>query len=130
MNKQSTWIKVLRYLLGAIILLFSLNGFFQFLPMPTLPDPASEFFGALYQTGYMIFLLYGAELIIAVLLLLNRFVALALLLFLPVAVNILFFHLFLAPAGGAAGYLTVVLEFILLVAYREGYRDLLKAKTG
>lgn len=129
MNKQSTWIKVIRYVLGAILLIFSLNGFFQFLPMPPLPGPASEFFGALYQTGYMIPLLYGAELIIAALLLLNRFVPLALLLFLPIAVNILFFHLFLAPAGGLPGYFTVLLEVILLFAYKKDYRVLLIAKT-
>jgi len=130
MNKQSTWLKVVRYLLGAIILLFSLNGFFQFLPMPPLPERASAFFGALYETGYMIPLLYGVELIIAIMLLVNRFVPLALLLFLPVAINILFFHLFLAPAGGAAGYLTVILEVILLIAYIEDYRGLLRTKAG
>lgn len=130
MNKQSTWLKVVRYLLGAIILLFSLNGFFQFLPMPPLPERASAFFGALYETGYMIPLLYGVELIIAIMLLVNRFVPLALLLFLPVAINILFFHLFLAPAGGAAGYLTVILEVILLIAYIEDYRGLFRTKAG
>jgi hypothetical protein len=130
MNKQSTWLKVVRYLFGAIILLFSLNGFFQFLPMPPLPERASAFFGALHETGYMIPLLYGVELIIAIMILINRFVPLALLLFLPIAVNILFFHLFLAPAGGAAGYLTVILEAILLLAYKEDYRVLLRPKTG
>lgn len=130
MNKQSRWIKFIRYFLGAIILLFSLNGFFQFLPMPPLPESASTFFGALYETGYMIPFLYGVELIIAIMILINRFVPLALLLFLPIALNILFFHLFLAPAGGVAGYLTVILEVILLIAYNEDYKGLLRPKTG
>ncbi|MGM0531221.1 MAG: hypothetical protein ACQER7_07710 [Bacteroidota bacterium] len=129
MNKQSTWIKVLRYLLGAIILLFGLNGFLQFLPMPPMPEEASEFFGVLAKTGYMIPLLYGAEIIIAVLLLVNRFVPLMLLLFVPIALNILFFHLFLAPAEGLAGYVTVLLEVILLIAYKENYRCLFNART-
>ncbi len=130
MKPNQLGVKIIRIVLGVILLVFSLNGFFQFLPMPPLHDPASEFFGALYQSGYMIPLLYGAELIIALLLLFNRFVPLALLLFLPLAVNILFFHLFLAPAGGAAGYLTVILEAILLIAYKEDYRDLLRPKAN
>lgn len=129
MNNQSGWIKVLRYLLGAIILLFGLNGFLQFLPMPPMPEEASEFFGVLAKTGYMIPLLYGAEIIIAVLLLVNRFVPLMLLLFVPIALNILFFHLFLAPAEGLAGYVTVLLEVILLIAYKENYRCLFNART-
>ena len=129
MNKYSKWIRIIRYVLGGIVLLFALNGFLQFLPMPPLPDPASEFFGALYQTGYMIPLLYGVEIIVAILLLVKRYVPLALLLFAPIAVNILFFHLFLAPAGGLAGYITVILEVIMLFAYKADYKLILSSRS-
>ena len=124
MKPQSSGIKALRYLFGAIILVFGFNGFLQFLPMPHPPEPAGAFLGALGKTGYMLPLLYGIEVVMGLLLLINRFVPLVLLAFVPIAVNILFYHLFLDPAGGVVGYLTFLIELILLYAYRDYYKML------
>ena len=72
-----------RYLLGLIFLVFGLNGFFHFIPMPPPTGLAADYFRVLSTSGYMVpvFLL---QLVGGVLLLLGRFVPLALVLLAPV----------------------------------------------
>jgi hypothetical protein len=128
MKFNPTFIKVLRVLLAVILLVFSLNGFFGFLPMPEPPDAAARFLQSLGEAGYVFPMLYGVEIIIGVLLLLNRYTALALLAFSPIAVNILLYHIVLDPIGGGVGYLTVLIEIFLLMAYFGHYRSLLQMR--
>lgn len=112
-------ISIIRYVLALILLVFGLNGLIGFLPIPESPDAASRFLKALGDTGYMFPVLYGSELIIAVLLLFKKTVPLALILFSPIAINILFYHLFLDPAGGVAGYFTVLLTLVMVINYYD-----------
>lgn len=60
------------------------NGFMNFLPSSPVPDAATAFFGALFQTGYMIQLIMGTQVIAGILLLANRFVPLALAVLAPI----------------------------------------------
>ena len=117
-----------RVLLGLIFFVLGLNGFLRFLPMPPPPAAAMAFFGALLQTGYMFPLIKGTEVIAGTLLLSNRFVTLALAVLAPIVVNIVAFHAFLAPSGGGAAYLALVLELYLAWSYRDAYRPMLAAR--
>ncbi|GIV57353.1 MAG: hypothetical protein KatS3mg042_0266 [Rhodothermaceae bacterium] len=118
-----------RYVLGLMLVVFGLNGFLQFLPMPTPPEAAGRFLGAMIETGYLLPLVKLVELTVGVLLLANRFVPLALVLLAPVSVNIIAFHLFLDPAGIAAGAVVFVLNVFLLFAYKPVYEPMLQAKV-
>jgi putative oxidoreductase len=104
---MKTTITVVRILLGLIFTVFGLNGFLHFIPMQPLPQPAIDFFGALAATGYMIRLIFFGQLIGGVLLLTGVAVPLALVILAPIVVNILFFHLFLAPGGLAIAFVLV-----------------------
>ena len=117
-----------RYLLGLILVVFGLNGFLNFLPAPELPAAAGAFFGALAETGYMLPMLKFFEVAIGVMLLAGRFVPLALVMLVPISLNIVAFHIALAPAG-APGYLVGVLNIFLLFVYRDVYAPLLQPKT-
>lgn len=128
MNASNKVIQVLRILLAVILLVFSSNGFIGFLPMPVPPEPAAEFVKSMSEAGFVFPLLYGIEMVIGIFLLFNRFTPLMILAFAPIALNILLYHLFLDPLGGAAGYLTVGIEIFLLRAYIGHYRLLLKAR--
>ena len=122
---------VARVLLGLMFAVFGLNGFLDFIPPPTTPPPegAMAFAMALMKTGYMMPLIKGTELLVGVLLLLNRFVPLALVVLAPVLVNIVAFHAFLAPAGVGMLIVIVGLELHLAWSYRSAYRSLLTART-
>jgi hypothetical protein len=121
---------IARYLLGAGFVLFGLNGFLHFLPQPPAPPAAAmSFAGALLATGYMFPLIKGTEVIAGLLLLSNRWVPLALTLLAPVLVNIVAFHLFLAPAGLAIPFVLLAAELYLAWSYRDAYAPMLRARV-
>jgi hypothetical protein len=74
-------------------------------------------------------LIKTTEVAAGLLLLSNRFVPLALALFAPVLVNILAFHLFLAPAGMAMPALLLVAELYLAWRYRAAFAPMLRARV-
>lgn len=120
---------VARSVLGLLFLVFGLNGFFNFMPMPPLPGRAGEFIGALAAAGYMFPLIKGTEVVAGALLLGGRFVPLALVLLAPVIVNIALFHLILAPGGYGLLALIVGLELYLAWAYRDSFAGVLRANA-
>jgi hypothetical protein len=115
---------IARYLLGLILLVFGLNGFLNFLPMPPMPEAAGAFMGALVSSGYLMMLVKATEVLVGVALLANRYVPLALVVLMPISINIVLFHAFLAPAGIAPAALVFVLNAFLMYAYRGYYQPL------
>jgi hypothetical protein len=113
-----------RILLGSIFLIFGLNGFLQFIPQFAMPEGAIAFFGALAKTGYMLPLLFAAQIIGGVLLLAGM-VPLALVILAPIVVNIVAFHLFLAPGGLPLAIVVAAASLFLAYAYRKSYEPLL-----
>lgn len=121
-----------RVLLGLMFFVFGLNGFLNFIPAPKegIPEGAMAFAGAMMKTGYLFQLVKGTEVAVGVLLLINRFVPLALVMIAPVIVNIVAFHAFLAPSGMAAPLVIAALELYLAWAYRAVYRPMLAARIS
>lgn len=119
-----------RLLMGSLFTLTGLNGFLDFLPQPKEPMPgrALAFAGAMMATGYLFPLVMGTQLVTGLLLLANRFVPLALVLIAPVVVNIVAFHLFLAPSGLGLAVVVLALELYLAWTCREAYGPVLAAK--
>ncbi len=120
-----------RIAMGFLFVVTGLNGFFNFLPPPSAPMPegAAAFAAALLKTGYMFRMVMATQLVAGALLLSNRFVPLALALIAPVVVNIVAFHVFLAPSGRPIAAVVLVLEVFLAWAYRKAYRSMLAART-
>ena len=116
---------IARSLLGLIFVVFGLNAFLQFIPMPPPQGLAGDFSKALFVSHYFDVV---AVLQIAggALLLLGRFVPLGLTLLGPVIVNILLFHIFLQPTGLPLAVVVSALELFLLWAYRGAFSGLIK----
>src|ERR1700674_1387722 len=89
---------IARYLSGVIFLVFGLNGFLNFIPLPPPGGIAGQFMGALYESHYL-WVIFTFQVVAAVLLLANRYVPLAVAVLAPVIVNILVFHALMARAG-------------------------------
>jgi putative oxidoreductase len=111
---------VARILLGLLFLVFGLNGFFHFIPMPPPPGLAGQYFTVLFVSHYLVpvFLL---QVVGGVLLLVNRYVPLALILLGPVLVNILMFHSLMAPEGLPMALITTVLWLIVFAGVRKAF---------
>ena len=111
---------IARILLGLLFLVFGLNGFLHFIPMPPPTGLAAQYMGALYLSHYLVFI-FLVQVIGGALLLANRFVPLALILLGPVLVNILLFHSFMAPAGLPLALVTTVLWGLVFYAVRRAF---------
>lgn len=118
-----------RVVLGLIFFVFGLNFFLQFLPMPAMSGPPAEFIGALVASGYVMVLVKGVEVAAGALLLINRFVPLALALLAPVIVGITGFHLAFAPQEMGLVLVILALELYLAFAYRESFAPMLRAQS-
>ena len=119
--------KVSRFLLGLIFLVFGLNGFLNFIPMPPPSGVAAQFMGAMFVTNYLAFI-FAIQLIAGVLLLINRFVPLALTLLAPVIVNILLFHVLMNPAGLGLALFVAILWGIVLASFRSAFAGIVEAR--
>ena len=119
---------IARYLLGLIFLVFGLNGFLHFIPMPPMTGLAAQFMGALFLSHYLvpIFLL---QVIPAILLLINRFVPLALVLLAPIIANIVLFHAFMAPEGLPMAIIVTVLWLLTAYGVRSAFAGLLQSRV-
>jgi hypothetical protein len=114
----------IRILLGSIFLIFGLNGFLQFIPMADMTEGAIAFFGALAKTGYMLPVLFATQ-IVGGGLMLAGMVPLALVILAPIVVNIVAFHLFLAPGGLPLAIVVAGASLFLAYAHRQSFEPLL-----
>ena len=119
---------IVRILLGAFLAFSALSFWLQLAPQPEMPVLAQNFFAALAQSGYFLPLLKMTELVVALALLTNRFVPLALVVLAPITVNVVLFHVVLAPGGMAAGLLLVALHLALAWSRRRSFSELLKIR--
>src|SRR5512140_2914344 len=121
---------VVRVLLGLMFLVFGLNGFLNFIPAPKdLPPDLVTVSIGLIKGGYMT-VVSATEILVALLLLTNRFVPLALALLAPIVVGIITFHIAIAPATIVPGIVVLVVELYLAWAYRGAVRPMLQAKVS
>ena len=117
---------VARYLAGVIFLVFGLNGFLHFIPLPPPSGVAGQFMGALFVSHYLT-LIFALQVIGGVLLLANRYVPLALAILAPVIVNILSFHALMAPSGLPLALFVTVLWALVFVHVRTAFAALFRA---
>ena len=119
---------IARSLLGLLFLVFGLNGFLHFIPMPPPTGLAGQYMGALFVSHYLVavFLLQVAG---GFLLLVNRFVPIGLVLLGPVIVNILLFHSLMAPEGLPLALVALVLCLVTFLSVRRAFAGVFAAKA-
>jgi putative oxidoreductase len=109
-----------RILLGLLFLVFGLNGFLHFIPMPAPSGLAGQYMGALFLSHYLVFV-FAVQVVGGALLLANRFVPLALTLLGPILVNILLFHSLMASEGLPMAVFATALWAILFSRVRRAF---------
>ena len=119
---------IARILLGLMFCIFGLNGFLNFLHGPMPGGMAGTFLGVLIQSHYVYFV-SGIQLIAGILLLINRYVPLALVLLAAVIANILVFHLTMQLSGIPPGIFAAILWLIVASRYRASFAPLFVANA-
>jgi putative oxidoreductase len=117
---------IARTLLGLIFVVFGLNAFLHFIPMPPPPAGlAGDFMKSLFMSHYF-YVVAVTQILGGLLVLSGRFTALGLLFLGPVIVNILCFHIFLNHEGLPLACTVTALALFLLWQNRSAFAGILK----
>jgi putative oxidoreductase len=118
---------IARILLGLVFFVFGFNNLHPFMPMQTPPGDAGTLSTIMFLHGWITF--HGILYVIAgLLLLVGRYVPVALVILGPILVNILLFHLTLMPVGITPGLVCAALEIFLIYAYWPAFRGIFTSK--
>ncbi|MCW3096903.1 MAG: hypothetical protein JWL77_2521 [Chthonomonadaceae bacterium] len=119
---------IARNLMGLMFLVFGLNGFLHFIPMPPPTGLSGQYMNVMFTSHYMVpvFLL---QIVGGALLLANRFVPLALVLLGPVLVNILMYHALMAPQGLPLAIVATVLWLTVFYGVRSAFAGVFVAQV-
>ena len=117
---------IARVLLGLIFVVFGSNAFLHFLPMPPIPQGlVGLYLRAFFESGY-VYVIGALQVISGLLLLIGRFVPLALTILGAIIFNIWVFHILMAPEGFPPAIIVTLLEFFLLWRYRSAFAGILQ----
>ena len=118
---------ITRNLLGLMFVVFGLNGFLHFLPMPMPTGLAGQYMTVLSASHYMVpvFLL---QILGGALLLANRYVPLGLVLLGPVIANILMYHALMAPQGLPIALIVTALFLVVFYSVRQAFAGIFAAQ--
>src|ERR1700748_12909 len=117
-----------RFLLGFVFLVFGLNGFLHFIPMPPPSGVAGQFLRSMFVTTYLVFV-FAIQLIGGALLLINRYVPIALTILGPVIVNILLFHSLMNPSGLGLAIFVTILWAVVFASVRSAFAGIFQARV-
>ena len=118
-----------RYLLGLVFFVFGLNGFLNFIPPQPIPALGMQFVGALFVSHYSV-VVFGAQVVVGVLLLANLFVPLALVILASIIVNIISFHAFMEPSGLPLAIFVTVLWVLVAIGRRSAFDGMLQPRAN
>jgi hypothetical protein len=123
---NSTFFIALRFVFGIFLIVFGANKFFHFMPAGQMSEAAMNYFSALMSTN-TITIIAIVEILAGLSLLVNKFGALMMLILFIISINAILFHAFLEPGsiGGAA--VLLILNIVMLYAYKDRYKDILRA---
>lgn len=121
---------VTRVLMGMLFVFSGLNGFFHFVLPPEngMPEGALALSTAMMNSGYMMQLVFITQLLAGLSFLSGFFIPLALTILAPVVINIVAFHVFLAPAGTGMAIFVAIMELYLAYTYRAAFASILRPK--
>jgi putative oxidoreductase len=120
---------IIRFVFGLLLLVLGLNNLLNPSDSMEFSEPANKFMIALVETGYMMEMVYCLMVLVGLSLLINRFVPLALVVLMPISVNMVLFHVFLDLKSIPPSLVIGFLNIYLLFAHIASYQFLLKVKN-
>jgi hypothetical protein len=128
---MSKLVLVSRVLLGLPLLVFGANHLLHFMEPPSdqFTPAATAFLSALDGSGYLMELVGLVQVFAGLTFVFGLFVPLGLVVYAPVMVNIVGFHLFLDdPAKGVVAYVLLMLYVFVSWVYMPSFRGVLAAR--
>lgn len=116
---------IARLLFGLAFTVFGLNFFLNFIPAPPPTGLAGDYFKVLSASKYL-YVIGATQLLSGLLLLIGKFVPLALTILAGMIFNILVIHILMAPEGLPMALVFAVIELFLVWSYRDRFAGILR----
>tara|TARA_R110000765_G_scaffold371979_1_gene462342 strand:+ start:219 stop:596 length:378 start_codon:yes stop_codon:yes gene_type:complete len=124
---NSKVLMAIRIVFGVLLAIFGANKFYPFMPAPTeMPEGIMNYMTALMASKTM-YLVGAVELIAGIALIFNKYAALMMIILMSVSVNAVLFHATMDPDNIIGAIVLLVLNVVMLYAYKDKYKDLLRA---
>ena len=121
-------IKVSRFLLGLIFLVFGLTGFLHFIAMPPSSEVGDQFIGTSFVSKYLL-VVCALQVVSGALLLLNRYVPFALTILGAIIANFLLFQILANPAGFGLALVVTVLWAVVFASVRSAFAAIFESRV-
>ncbi|MDR6844632.1 DoxX family protein [Flavobacterium granuli] len=118
---------IIRSLIGLLLLFASISYFLNLFPEPPLAGNMKIFNDGLKASGYLIPLVKTIELICGLSFIIGKFNKLTFILLMPISVNIICTHIFLAPEGIPVAAFLFLGNIFLLYTKWNSYKGLFTA---
>ena len=118
---------IIRTLIGLLLLFASISYFLHLFPEPPLTGNMKTFNEGLKASGYLVTLVKIVELTCGLSFITGKFNRLTYILLMPVSVNIMCTHIFLAPEGIPLATFLLLGNIFLLYSKWDIYKELFRA---
>lgn len=115
---------IVRLLFGLAFTVFGLNFFLNFIPAPPPTGLAGDYFKVMAASHYL-YVIGAMQLLSGLLLLIGKFVPLALTILAAMLFNILWIHILMDPSGLPMALVFAALELFLVWTYRDHFTRIL-----
>ena len=117
---------VIRILVGLFVIIFGANKLYPFLPAPEeMPEGMMTYFTGLTMSKTLI-LVGLVEVLAGISFILNKYGALMAIILMSVSVCAVLFHLTMAMESIAPALALLILNIVVLVGYKDRYKDILR----
>ncbi len=118
---------IVRILIGVLLLFASISYFFQLFPEPPLAGNMKIFNDGIKASIYLMPMVKIVELLCGLSFIIGKFNRITFIILMPISINILFTHIFLAPEGIAVATFLFLGNVFLLFTKWESYKGLFVA---
>jgi uncharacterized membrane protein YphA (DoxX/SURF4 family) len=118
---------IVRILMGTLLLFASISYFFQLFPEPPVSGNMKIFNDGIKASIYLMPLVKAVELLCGLSLIIGKFNRIAVIILMPISINILFTHIFLAPEGIPVAALLFLGNVFLIYQNWDSYKNLFVA---
>jgi len=114
-------------LFGLMMINSGFNKFFNYMPMPSVPEAAGQFMYAIIQSGWLFTIVAIVEIIGGALFICAKTRALGAIVLLPIIVGILLFNLVMAPNGAIMALILFAINIWIIVENKNKYLPMIQA---
>lgn len=118
---------IIRILIGVLLLFASISYFFQLFPEPPLAGNMKIFNDGIKASIYLMPMVKIVELLCGLSFIIGKFNRITFIILMPISINILFTHIFLAPEGIAVATFLFLGNVFLLFTKWDSYKGLFVA---